>query len=76
MWRMAEAGYKRHYRVVHENMVGLYLSAILKCTLLRDQMLTFVFQRAEAEDPSIRSVPASTGSCALQSAMLCMETKN
>ena len=36
---LGRAGYKRDYRVVHEDLVGLYLSAILHAFLA---VLTFV----------------------------------
>jgi hypothetical protein len=76
MWRMAEAGYKGHYRVVHENMVGLYLSAILESLFYETQVLTFVLHKYAADAPSIRSMPASVSSCALQSAVHCIETRD
>jgi hypothetical protein len=76
MWRIGRAGYKRHYRVVHENMVGLYLSAILESLFYEAQVLTFVLHKSAADAPSIRSVPASVSSCALQFAVHCIETRD
>jgi hypothetical protein len=75
MWRIGRAGYKRHYRVVHEDVVGLYLSAILKRLCYEFQVLTFVLHRTAADAPSIRSMPASMSSCALQLAVHCIETR-
>jgi hypothetical protein len=76
MWRMAEAGYKRHYRVVHQDVVGLYLSANTRKHLAtRPQVLTFVLTKPAADAPSIRSLPAGRSSCALQSEVHCIGTR-
>ena len=72
---VGRAGYNRDYRVVHEDLVGLYLSAILHHRCREVQVLTFVSCSVAANNPSITVTFTSTSACTLQSASHCIESR-